>query len=1163
MIPGLSGHLVSEAFLEAYLPTIGNAETNRLIDRVYRELVAWRRGSAALGPASSVHAMLQVGAAPLVAALGFDPPSDIRPADRSIAAVLRGGPRPTALLVASWGDRLDPLWRTAVTEALARSAPWCLLFNGTHLRAIDAARLFARRHIEFDLDLTLDDPRAFAAFLAVVSAHGLTNSPSGDLEPAPPSDVVSAVRRTATVPQSDVVSAFRRTGTPLHVLVEASDRHASGVCRSLKDGVLAASADVLNALVRPQTTRHPFTLDDTFDQALTIVYRIVFLLFAEARALVPLWHPVYRDSYSVQALREAAEHPQGAPGLWDALRAMARLAHAGCRAGDLRVTPFNGRLFAPARTPLAERRDLDDGAAQRAILALSTRPSTDRAGREPIAYRDLGVEQLGAVYETLLDYVPHVTSTVRLKPDTTKGHGRGRRPSVTLIPGSGVRKATGTFYTPQPIAEYLVRRTLGPLVRDATPDRILQLRVVDPSMGSGAFLVAACRYLAGAYEAALIQTGGCRPGDLGDQDRAAVRRSIAERCLYGVDLNPVAVQLARLSLWLTTLAADRPLSFLDHRLAVGDSLLGAWVASLGRLPHRARGRRASVEEELPLFDEPRFPGFNDALGAAVPVRFSLESMPNDTIESVRAKERALATINSRDSALTRWKRVADLWCASWFQSADRGVPPAAFGALSDAILTGGGSLPPQATRDYLCASEEVAGARRFFHWELEFPEVFFAPDGARLANGGFDAVIGNPPWDMIRADTGTTDVRSHAREGLALMMRFTRDAGIYRAQSDGHANRYQLFVERARSLARAGGRLGLVLPWGLAADRGSASLRRLLLARSDVDTLVGFDNRRGVFPIHRGVRFLLLTASTGRPTSSIACRFGLDDPSELESIGEEPAASSRWFVSRLTPAVLDRLSGPDLTIPWVQTPTDLAIAERAAALFPSLGSPSGWSVRFGRELNATDDRGSFCAPGAGLPIVEGKQIQPFDVDLGSARHAIRSREAHRLLPDGRYLRPRLAYRDIAGATNRVTLIAAILPAGCVSTHTLFCLRSPLALRDQQYLCGLFNSFVVNFLVRLQVTLHVTTATVEHLPIPTRDAAPAAVREVASLARLLTRRGRHLDPLVFARLQARVAELYQLTTDEFAHVLSTFPLIPQEARDAAFRLFATGTRRSQR
>ena len=193
-----------------------------------------------------------------------------------------------------------------------------------------------------------------------------------------------------------------------------------------------------------------------------------------------------------------AEGSRPPVGLWDALRAIARLAHAGCRAGDLRVTPFNGRLFAPWRTPLADRRNLDDAAATRAVLALSTRVAPDRSGRERIAYRDLGVEQLGAVYETLLDYEPRVTSA----PPPRR---RASRPVVALEPGSGVRKATGTFYTPQPIAEYLIRRTIGPLVRGASPDRILALRIVDPAMGSGAFLVAACRYVAAAYETALIQ----------------------------------------------------------------------------------------------------------------------------------------------------------------------------------------------------------------------------------------------------------------------------------------------------------------------------------------------------------------------------------------------------------------------------------------------------------------------------------------------------------------------------------------------------------------------------------------------------------------------------------------------------------------------------------
>jgi hypothetical protein len=255
----------------------------------------------------------------------------------------------------------------------------------------------------------------------------------------------------------------------LETLIQQSDDHGAGVCRALKDGVLAASTEVLVALAR---RRSP--LDTALEQSLTIVYRVLFLLFAESRRLVPLWHPLYRASYSIEALVSKAARERNVRGLWDALRAISRLAHSGCRAGDLHVTPFNGRLFAPGRTPLAERRDLDDDRARRALLALATRAASGSGARERIAYRDLGVEQLGSVYESLWTINP--------------------RDPISSGPGSGVRKSTGTFYTPQPIAEYLVRATLGPLVRDAGSQDILNLRRRSGE-GSGA-LRAACRYLA-------------------------------------------------------------------------------------------------------------------------------------------------------------------------------------------------------------------------------------------------------------------------------------------------------------------------------------------------------------------------------------------------------------------------------------------------------------------------------------------------------------------------------------------------------------------------------------------------------------------------------------------------------------------------------------------
>jgi hypothetical protein len=1091
----LGGHLVSPLVVERHLLDGRGATLPS------REIVAVRAGMNALGPASSLRMIVDAAARPLCHLLGFAAPADIESQADAVAATLLTGEsarRAASLLVVGWSQPLEPRWRAAIVEARRREAEWCLVFNGLRLAVVDAQRVHVHRHLEIDLEIALDDDRGIATLAAVAGAAALTvRGPGG----------VPAVRR----------------------MIDESDRLSLDVCRSLRTGVLRASREVLRALVE-RPPRPP--IGHAFEQALTIVYRLLFLLFAEARGLVPMWHPVYRGSYSVDSLRRLAERGN-APGLWDAVRAASRLAHAGCRLGTLRVTPFNGRLFAPARTPLAERQDLDDRAARDAVLALATRTAPD-GGRRDIDYAGLGVEQLGAVYEALLDYTPRLADV----PGSRRG-----RVDVTLEPGSGARKATGTFYTPQVLTRYLIARALGPLVCGASPDRILGLRVLDPAMGSGAFLVAACDYLARAYEAALVDAGACHPSDLGPLERASIRRTIAERCLYGVDVNPVAVQLARLSLWLATLAADRPLSFLDHHLRTGNSLIGAWISSLRRPP----GTRPKQPRVLPLFDdEPA----SQAIREAVPVRFAIAREPNETLEQVRAKERALARLDREDSMVTRWRRVADLWCAHWFTQ-DRPTAPL-FGALADHILTGRSALPDHFMRPIMERAHGVARRHRFFHWELEFPEVFFDAGGARLASAGFDAVIGNPPWEMLRADATTPDSRDRVRGDTTAALRFARDASVYEASTDGHANQYQLFVERAMSLTRPGGRLALVVPYGLITDHGSAALRRLLFSRCQVEELVGFENRRAVFPIHRSVRFLLISASAGGTTREVACRLGEQDPGVLERADHGDRAAG----VRVTTALLERLSGPGLAVPDFRAPIDVVIAERAATLFAPLGSDDGWHVGFGRELNATDDRPHFSESDHGLAVIEGKLIEPFVVRTSEARWRMPARAATRLL-GVRHTRPRLGYRDVASATNRVTLIAAILPRGCVSTHTVFCLRTPLPLRAQRFLCGLFNSLVVNYLARLRVTTHVTTAIVERLPIPTEAQAGPAFHEVAALARRLAR-----DPDVscWVRLQALVAGLYQLTQDEFAHILGTFPLIPHEERDLARQVHAARSAR---
>ncbi len=354
------------------------------------------------------------------------------------------------------------------------------------------------------------------------------------------------------------------------------------------------------------------------------------------------------------------------------------------------------------------------------------------------------------------------------------------------------------------------------------------------------------------------------------------------------------------------------------------------------------------------------------------------------------------------------------------------------------------------------------------------------------------------------------------------MSRFVRESGIYDTIGDAHANSYQLFVDRSLSLLRRdGGRLGLVVPWGLAADHGSARLRRRLLERCDVDTMISFDNRDGLFPIHRSLRFLLFTSTTGRVTARVACRFGERDPAILDRLGHAtastvtPTATSATTstatrprdASTLTiaPALLKRVSGEGLAFPDIRSPECLSLLERMHATWPALTSSDGWGVTFGRELHASDDRRRFEAVTQPSPwstnewpVIEGKHLHPFQVRVEEARLVVAPdhRDAvHARVPG--LTRHRLAYRDVSSATNRMTLIAAIVPPHVVTTHTLFCLRSPLDLEAQHALCGLMNSFVANYFVRLRVGMHVTLASLDHLPMPTPGPWTGELAELAA------------------------------------------------------------------
>jgi hypothetical protein len=1108
MSRGIAGTLLSQEAIDRVIP---EALRGQLGERdcadALRRMRSWHRSTIAFaGPALSARAVYDRIGAPLMAQLGYHVLAigATASAYRGVLAV-HGSPV-AALLVTPWGQDLSRAWREAVVHGIGHGVRWCFCLSGSAVRIADSRRTYSRRHVEFELQRTLDDERMFAIFWGLLRADAMR---------AAGHDLIPLLDRA----------------------VALSERHQLVVRDSLQHGVHEALTHLGRAFsIASRSRRRSRTNASTpdpgaaFDESLVVIYRVLFLLFAEARGLVPQWHPVYRESYTIESLRGPVERLPRPRGLWESLQAIARLAHKGCRTDSLSVPPFNGRLFSPAHAPLADELALDDAVVRHAMLALTTRRSTE--GRERIAYGDLGVEQLGGIYERLLDFAPPSDSASGAVPSLVKTERR---------------KATGSFYTPRALTEYVVRRTLAPLVADASPDDVLALRVLDPAMGSGAFLVAACRYLAAAYEHALVQRGDLDPDDVADADRAQFRRIVAQRCLFGVDINPMAVQLGRLSLWLSTLAADRPLTFLDHHLRAGDSLAGASLEDVLRQPPPGRhaGRRAAA---LPLFADS---SFDDALGAAIAIRRGIAMDPGDTIEQVRAKEHALSTLHFGDTALTRWKAVADLWCSGWFRDpGDRRAFRAMFSALADEVLSGRAMLPANLGRAMMASGRAIAEAQRFFHWPMEFPEVFYGEGGESLANAGFDAVVGNPPWEMLRGDRGDSTARDRARAAASRLSDFVRGSGVYRLQGDGHMNLYQLFLERALRLVRRGGRIGLILPSGFGTDHGCASLRRALLDRTVVDTYAGFENRDALFPVHRSLKFLLVTSTAGLPTTIIPARFGLrraDVLDELADSGADPAAIG------LARPLLDRVSGTQCVIPEVRTRRDLEIVTAVVFRIPALGDRDGWNVTFGRELNATEDRRHFVDEGSGVRVIEGKHVAPFRVDLERSRHRIPTRVAARLAGGrGAHLQPRLAYRDVSSATNRLTLIAAIVPPGVLTTHTLFCSKEPLDSGAQLYLCAMFNSLVANYLVRLQIGSHVTVSLMERLPVPKPPRESRGFREMVSLARALC--GNPDDADANRRLQARAAKLYQLDEAQLQHVLASFALLGSKERDAVMAAF---------
>nr|MBC8249116.1 N-6 DNA methylase [Anaerolineales bacterium] len=417
-------------------------------------------------------------------------------------------------------------------------------------------------------------------------------------------------------------------------------------------------------------------------------------------------------------------------------------------------------------------------------------------------------------------------------------------PASTVYPVTerGERKATGSYYTPGYIVKYIVENTLGPLVdekqraiqerltgleaklkaargknrellerelgrvREGFGEAVLDLKVLDPAMGSGHFLVEATDYLAQRILDFGVRLGaGAEGGEGADETEISYwRRRAVESCIYGVDVNPLAVELAKLSLWLATAAKGKPLSFLDHHLRCGNSLIGACLADLGGLPSRKK-RKQVAEEQMTLFDES---AFTRDMGLAVGGLATIQELASDSVEDIHQKERIFEEL--LEVHLKRWRQIADLWASAYFGNE---MAPEDYAGLVQWVQTGRGMLPDTQAQPYLDRAHALWREKRFFHWELEFPEVFFDQYGRRKPNPGFDAGVGNPPYVDVRA--------MDDQEKLWLFSLFSTITN--------RTNSFIGFIERGLKVLHAGGHLSLIVPNTLLSSDSYEKCRRLLL----------------------------------------------------------------------------------------------------------------------------------------------------------------------------------------------------------------------------------------------------------------------------------------------------------------------------------------------
>ena len=860
-----------------------------------------------------------------------------------------------------------------VQDFLNRSeALWGVVTNGVTLRLLrDSARLSKPTYLEFDIQAMIEG-NAYGEFVVLYRLLHASRFPHDGVEP-----------------HECLLESYYTKG------IEEGGR----VRDKLRDGVKSALEVLGTALVKHprndsfRTALGNSQLDSSgyYRQLLNFVYRMLFLMATEERKLLstvsdPERQAVYDRYYSVTSLRDRAEwHFAGdAHGdLWEGLAQTFRLFRDEDAAKQLGLSPLNGELFHLSACKDIESLFCPNEAFLTAISRLST--FDDNGVRRRVNYAHLDVEEFGSVYESLLDYRP----VVDLGDESVV-------PARFELAAGTERKQTGSYYTPPELVRELIDSALVPVMDDRlaaakSPEgkeaALVGLRVCDPASGSGHFLLAAARRI--ARELAKVRTGEEEPPPA--QYRAAIR-DVVRYCIYAVDKNPLAVDLCKVALWIEGHAAGLPLGFLDHHIKCGDSLVG--VSDLSSLAegvpdgaykavtgddkeaakhYRQRNKKESTGQRAMSFDVPTELAEDFATFGALE-----EHSPTD----VRAKEDLYQELRGSETRWSDIKSACDLWTHAFFaplqfssDGLDR-VPTT--GNVRHALE--GRRLRSQLEVEATSASE----GHPFFHWPLEFPDVF--------ERGGFDVVLGNPPWERIKLqekeffETRDRNIASApnkaARNRLILQLpqhnpalaeefakaihgsdstsQFVRGSERFPLTGRGDVNTYSIFAETARTICGPRGRVGIIVPSGIATDDTTKVFFADLVDGRFLVSLYDFENRDGVFPgVHRSYKFCLLTLSgADHPSSQAEFAFFLYRAEQLQD-------AVRRFV--LAPEDFALFNPNTRTCPVFRTRRDADIASkmyRRAGVFwkEERGrepEENPWGVKFSTMFHMANDSGLF------------------------------------------------------------------------------------------------------------------------------------------------------------------------------------------------------------